>query len=212
MAPEHACDAVRLAAGFLTVAEVAALAPGVLVLDPGSVLVGRGVAIGDGAVLYPGTALETRGAAARSGSIDIARGVRVGPGPVTIVADDASVTIGEGALLGPGGVTLTAEHDDIVVGAGARLRGGAVVEGPARLGPGTQVLGAVAARDVVLEGGETFAEPDPDRRGAVVKGAGRVHGVRVATGEVVVAGAGVGVAPFVVERQRTHHPTAPSRP
>ncbi|ROP65986.1 MULTISPECIES: hypothetical protein [unclassified Curtobacterium] len=204
MAPEHALDAVRRAAGFRTVTEVAALAPGVLVLDPGSVLIGLGVSLGTGVVLYPGAVLETRD----TGTIEVAAGVRVGPGPVTIVADGASVSVGADAELGPGGVTVSAVSADVVVGAGARLRGGAVVEGPAHLGPGAQVLGTVAARDVVLEGGGTFTEPDPDRRAAVLKGAGRVHGVRVAAGEVIAAG----TVPHTVERQRKYHPAAPSLP
>jgi carbonic anhydrase/acetyltransferase-like protein (isoleucine patch superfamily) len=204
MAPEHASDDVRRAAGFRTVAEVEALLPRVLVLDPGSVLIGIGVRVADGVVLYPGTVLETRGA----GTIEIGSEARIGPGPVSVLADGGAVVIDGGAQLGPGAVTVTTiPGADVSVGSGARVFGGASVEGPATIGAGAQVLGAVAVRDVVLEGGGTHAEPDPDRRAAVVKGTGRVHGVRLRVGEVVVAGA----ASAVVERQRAHHPGAHSR-
>ncbi|MFZ6993886.1 hypothetical protein ACO0E1_18525 [Curtobacterium sp. RRHDQ66] len=203
--PEHALDGVRRAAGFLTVQETAALAPRVAVLDPGSVLVGRGVVLAADVVLYPGVVLETRGA----GSVEVGAGARLGPGAVGVVADGGAVRIGARAQIGPGAVTITAsEGADVVVGAGARVLGGAQVQGPARIGDGAQVLGAVAVRDVVLDGGGTRAEPDPDRRGAVVKGAGRVHGVRLAVGEVVAVGTG----PLVVERQRAYHPGAGGDP
>jgi len=203
--PEHALDEVRRAAGFFTVQETAALAPRVAVLDPGSVLVGRGVVLADDVVLYPGVVLETRG----SGCVEVGAGARLGPGAVGVVADGGAVRIGAQAQIGPGAVTITAsEGADVVVGAGSRVLGGAQVEGPARIGDGAQVLGAVSVRDVVLDGGGTHAEPDPDRRGAVVKGAGRVHGARLAVGEVVAVGAG----PWVVERQRAYHPGAAGDP
>lgn len=204
-APDPADDA-RRAAGFLTAAEVLGLLPEVRVLDPGSVLIGTDVALAAGAVLYPGTVLETRA----GGSITVGSGVRLGPGCVTVVATTARVTIGSGAELGPGPVTITATGSDVRVGDSARPSGGCHVEGPAVLGTGAQVLGAVAVRDAVLAAGGDHREADPDRRAGVVKGIGRVHGARVGVGEVVVGG-GAPSAPLVVERQRAHHPEAPSR-
>lgn len=214
MHPPHALDQIRRAAGFRTVDEVAALAPSVLVLDPASTLVGVGVTIGTGAVLYPDTVLETR----NGGTIDVVAEARLGPGPVTVLADGARVRI-DRAELGPGGVTLTATATatattaggaligapEIVIGDGARLAGGCTVEAPAQVGAGAQILGTVALRDVVLGGGADHRNPDPDRRGAVVKGAGRVHGIRIDAGEVVVARTDVSDP----ERQRAHHPGAP---
>lgn len=205
-APDPADDA-RRDAGFLTVAEVLGLLPEVRVLDPGSVLIGADVALAAGTVLYPGTVLETRA----GGSITVGSGVRLGPGCVTVVATTARVTIGSGAELGPGPVTITATGSDVRVGDSARLSGGCLVEGPAVLGAGAQVLGAVAVRDAVLAAGGDHREADPDRRAGVVKGIGRVHGARVGVGEVVVGRGGVPSAPLVVERQRAHHPEAPSR-
>lgn len=200
--------------GFLTVGEVAALAPGVSVLDSGSTLVGADVLIGSGTVVYPGVVLETRD----GGRITVGPGVRLGPGAVTVLAVGSDVTIGDAAELGPGSVTVTsAVGAPVRIGAAVRLRGGAVVEGPASLGRGSQVLGSVAVRDVVLDGGGGHTEPDPDLRGAVVKGAGRVHGVRLAVGEVVAVGdlADVGdsarTSQVRIERQRAHHPDAPRR-
>ena len=205
MAPEHALDDVRRAAGYRTVAEVAALAPRVAVLDPGSTLVAGAVELGDGVVLYPGVVLSARG----SGSITVGAGTVLGPGPVSVVADGGRVSIGAGVVLGPGGVTIVARRGSAVeVADEARLHGGAFVEGPASFGAGAQLLGAVAVRDVVLEGGGDHAAPDPDDRGGVIKGTGRVHGARVGVGEVIGVGAGgrPDTSEHVVDRQRAHHP------
>ncbi|MBT1673089.1 hypothetical protein [Curtobacterium flaccumfaciens] len=207
----QALDIARRAAGFLTVHEVTALAPDVRVLDPGSVLIGAGVSVRPGAVLYPSTTLETRD----GGVISVASGARLGPGPVTIVASAATVHIGEGAELGPGPVTVVADGSDVVIGGRARLTAGCLVEGPARIGAGAQVLGPVSVRDVELEDGGDHREPDPDHRGGVVKGTGPVRGVRVGLGEVVVGGvahAGEASGRPRIERQRTYHPDAPRRP
>lgn len=199
-------DAARRAAGFLTVRQVAALAPEVRVLDPASVLIGVGVSVLPGVELYPSTTLETR----HGGVITLAAGARLGPGPVTVVASASAVHIGEGAELGPGPVTIVADGSDVVIGRGARLTAGCLVEGPARIGSGAQVLGPVSLRDVELADGGDHREPDPDHRGGVVKGVGPVRGVRVGTGEVVVGGGASGRP--AVERQRTYHPDAPRRP
>lgn len=208
MTPAHALDAARRAAGFLTPDEVAALVPDVLVLDPASVLVGRSVVIEPGVVVYPGTVLESRG----TGAVVVRAGARLGPGPVTVLADGARVEIGR-AELGPGPVTVVAVgaappgsgSADVEIGAGARLSGGCLVEGPATIGNGAQVIGTVSVREVVLGAGADRHDPDPDRRGAVVKGTGRIHGVRLGAGDVVVGRAAVSDA----ERQRAHHPDAP---
>jgi hypothetical protein len=208
---QRALDDARRAAGFLPVAEVLALAPAVRVLDPASVLIGVGVSVLPGVVLYPSTTLETR----HGGAITLAAGARLGPGPVTVVASAATVHIGAGAELGPGPVTVVADGSDVVIGGRARLTAGCLVEGPARIGAGAQVLGPVSVRDVELEEGGDHREPDPDHRGGVVKGAGPVRGVRVGVGEVVVGGAvdtGGSSARPTVERQRTYHPDAPHRP
>lgn len=202
----QALDVARRAAGFLPVQEVTALAPDVRVLDPGSVLIGAGVSVLPGAVLYPSTTLETR----HGGAITVGAGARLGPGPVTVVASAATVHVGEEAELGPGPVTVVADGADVVIGDRARLTAGCLVEGPARIGAGAQVLGPVAVRDVDLADGGDHGEPDPDHRGGVVKGVGPVRGMRVGVGAVVVAGGGSG--PPAVERQRTYHPGAPRRP
>ena len=204
-------DDARRAAGFLTVRQVAALAPEVRVLDPASVLIGVGVSVLPGVELYPSTTLETR----HGGVITLAAGARLGPGPVTVVASASAVHIGEGAELGPGPVTIVADGSDVVIGGRARLTAGCLVEGPARIGSGAQVRGPVSLRDVELADGGDHREPDPDHRGGVVKGVGPVRGVRVGLGEVVVGGvahAGEASGRPRIERQRTYHPDAPRRP
>jgi len=162
-------DAARRAAGFLTVRQVAALAPEVRVLDPASVLIGVGVSVLPGVELYPSTTLETR----HGGVITLAAGARLGPGPVTVVASASAVHIGEDAELGPGPVTIVADGSDVVIGGRARLTAGCLVEGPARIGEGAQVLGPVSLRDVELADGGDHREPDPDHRGAWSRAWGR---------------------------------------
>lgn len=146
------------------------------------------------------------GAVGRRGAhVEVGGGAVFGPGAVTVMAVRYDVTIGR-AELGPGPVTVLAVGGPVRVGDGARLSGGCTVEGPAEVGDGAQVLGTVTVRDVVLAGGGGgHGEPDPDRRGAVVKGAGRVHAVRLSVGEVVVARTDVSLP----ERQRAHYPGAP---
>lgn len=70
---QRALDDARRAAGFLTVRQVAALAPEVRVLDPASVLIGVGVSVLPGVELYPSTTLETR----HGGVITLAAGARL---------------------------------------------------------------------------------------------------------------------------------------
>lgn len=172
-------DSARSSMGFRSVAELREL-DDVLVLDPDSTLIGRDVVVGAGTVVYPGVVLEA--------------------------TDGGTISVGAGVFLGPGGVTVIAERGTVVsIGDGARIRAGAWIEGPATIGAGAQVLGTVQARDVVLAGGGSFREPDPDRRGAVVKGTGRLHGSRIGIGEVIE----LGRAAHAVERQRAHHAGSP---
>ncbi|WP_022908044.1 hypothetical protein [Curtobacterium sp. B18] len=202
MTPARPLDDARLAAGFLTPDDVAALAPDVLVLDPSSVLIGRSVRIEPGVVLYPGTVLEGRG----TGTVVVRSGARLGPGPVTVVAHGADVEIGP-AELGPGSVTVVAtDAADVVIGPGARLSGGCLVEGPATIGAGAQVIGPVSIRDVVLAAAPTGAPPT----GTDAAPCPRFRqdlGVRLGAGDVVVGRTEVSG----VERQRGHHPDAPRR-
>ena len=62
----------------------------------------------------------------------------------------------------------------------------------------------MSVRDVVLSGGGDFTHPDPDGRGAVLKGSGTARGLRLDRGDVIN---GIGdFAAFPVERQVKYHP------
>ena len=129
----------------------------------------------------------------------------------TLTARDAE--IGSGNVFYPGvvlrldgGARVIADQRGAEprIGDRARLLNGAEIMGSSELESGAQGLGAISARGVVLGGGGDFNEPDPDRRGAVLKGFSRAQGVRLAIGEVM-NGAG-DFARAKVERQLAYYP------
>ncbi|WP_371656704.1 MULTISPECIES: hypothetical protein [unclassified Streptomyces] len=123
----------------------------------------------------------------------------------------AVVTIGRDTGIGDGGARITAAGDgEIRIGDGVRISGGAEVIGPGLLGAGSQVRGPVSARSIDLAAGRPYTHPDPDHRGAVLKGFGRAHGIRLGTGEVLNGTGDFATAP--VQRQRHYHPDAPHLP
>ncbi len=189
----------------LSPGEVAALGGRVVVLVPGSVLVGRSVELGDGVVLYPGAVLQTDAAS----SIRVGAGTVVYPGAFVSATRGGRVTIGAGVELGPGGVQVTADgptaHVD--VGDRARLMNGPELVGASVVGAGAQIIGPIRAQSVRLGAGGDHREPDPDLRGGVLKGVGLARGIRVGRGEVVNGLGSFADAP--VERQRAYHPDAP---
>ena len=76
------------------------------------------------------------------------------------------------------------------------------------IGAGCQVIGAIRAQSVRLEGGQDWSHPDPDQRGAVLKGHGLARGLQLSAGEVVNGIGDFSQAP--VERQATYHPRSTS--
>lgn len=93
---------------------------------------------------------------------------------------------------------------------GVRISGGAEVIGPGLLGAGSQVLGPISARSVDLAAGRPHTYPDPDHRGAVLKGFGRAQGICLGTGEVLNGAGDFAAVPL--QRQRHYHPDAPHLP
>jgi hypothetical protein len=180
----RASDAARRRLGFFTVEETARLAEGgVLVLDPFSTLVSPGVEIAEGAVLYPGVALCR--------------------------ATGGRIVVGAGAEIGfEGGFSASAEEGEVVlIGTRARLTGGGAIQGSATLGEGTQILGRIAVRACTLEGGGDHTEPDPDQRGAVLKGFGQARNLTLERGRVIQA---FGIFDPAEERwQSSFHPPPP---
>jgi carbonic anhydrase/acetyltransferase-like protein (isoleucine patch superfamily) len=194
-------DEHRARHGFRTLAEMAALAETNVVFDLHSTLIAREAEVGTGNVIYPCVVVQCDGGACRIGS-----GNTFHPATTVLAADGGRVTIGDGCSVGPGGVQLKANKPGVVLTVGDRVRllNGAEVVGASVLGAGSQVIGAIVAQGVHLGGGDDFTGPDPDRRGAVLKGFGLARAVTLATGEVL-NGAGDFVS-AAVERQAAYHP------
>jgi hypothetical protein len=74
-----------------------------------------------------------------------------------------------------------------VVGNRARLAGSGIVSESCDIGHGAQVLGRIDVRNCRLGAGGDYQEPNPDRRGAVLKGAGLARDIVLDRGRVVQA-------------------------
>ncbi|AUY51223.1 hypothetical protein [Streptomyces sp. CB01881] len=196
---------LRRERGLLTPAELMDLADeGVVVLDPFSVIVSRRVRLHPENVLYPGVVIECD---EHSGCL-VRRGNVLHGGTLITATGGGTVVIGARSEIGEGGARIRAAGTDAIdIGDGTRLAGGAEVTGTSRIGSGAQVLGQVSARSVTLAAGHPYTYPDPDGRGAVLKGFGRALGIRLGVGEVVNGSGDFRDAP--VERQRIYHPEAP---
>ena len=197
-------DAARRQLGFLTRAETAALSHrGILLLDPGSVLVSAYVWLEESVILWPNVILQ----GSAGGRIEIGRATNLFPG-TRIVASGGSVIIGADAQIGEeGGFTNKAgAGETIEIGEGARLLGGGSLTLSNRIGRGAQILGPIRCQDCVLGDGGSHREPEPDVRGGVLKGSGIARHVEVPTGHVIQA---FGLfADAVMRRQSYFHPKA----
>jgi carbonic anhydrase/acetyltransferase-like protein (isoleucine patch superfamily) len=191
--------------GFLTGGELAGLGErGVEILGGCSCLISPSVAIAAGVRIYPNVILE----ADEESSIEIGPGTVLYPGAFVLATGGGEIVVGRSCELGPGGAQLKANRPGarIRLGDGVRLLNGCEVTGVSELGDGAQVIGAVTAQSVRLEGGRGgHAWPDPDERGAVLKGFGLAREVHLRTGEVLNLTPSFAAAP--VERQASYHST-----
>jgi UDP-3-O-[3-hydroxymyristoyl] glucosamine N-acyltransferase len=200
--PHRSRDAARERLGFLSEADTIALSClGIVLPDPGSVLVSGDVQLAEDVVLWPNVVLQV----AMGGGIAIGRGTNLFPG-TRIVATGGSVTIGAGAEIGEeGGFTLKAGAGEVIdIGDGARLLGGGSLTLSNRIGRGAQILGPIRCQNCILSDGGTYRDPEPDERGGVLKGSGVARGIEVPQGHVIQA-----FGPFaeaVMRRQSYFHP------
>jgi len=200
-------DEQRTARGLRTVSELLELAEsGTIILDPYSVLLGTRVVLGTGNVLYPGVVIECD----PDSSCSLGSDNTFLPGTFIAASDGASIVIGNNNRIGEGGARLMATGAQLSVGNNTRLSSGPVIVAPANLGNGCQVLGQITAQQVTLGAGEDFTHPDPDHRGAVLKGFGKARGLKLNPGEVINGSGDFSTA--LVERQRSYHPEAPTLP
>ena len=183
--PHRPDDAARERLGFLSEAETIALSRlGIMLPDPGTVLVSGDVRLAEDVVLWPNVILQI----AAGGGITIGRGTNLFSG-TRIVASGGSVTIGAGTEIGEeGGFTLKAgAGETIEIGDGARLLGGGSLTLSNRIGRGAQILGPIRCQSCLLGDGGTYRDPEPDERGGVLKGSGVARGIEVPQGHVIQA-------------------------
>ncbi|WP_164019766.1 AraC family transcriptional regulator [Pyxidicoccus trucidator] len=182
-----ALNAPRRVAGLLTIEEVLALASsGNVIFDPFSVLISRHARIGQGNVFHPCVTLTC----AATAELRIGNRNTFHTGTL-LAAETGPISMGDGNQFGEGGFTAKANSPGarIVIGDGGRYLGGASIFGQTELGSGTQVLGAITVEGCSLAGGAAFSDPDPDRRAAVLKGAGTARRLVLGVGQVI-AGSG----------------------
>ena len=199
---DNPVERAREQLGFLTADQLLGIVgSNNLLLDERSVLIGSGVAIGEGNTFYPNVVIANSG----EGAVEIGNDNIFYPGTY-LLSSVGSLCIGSGNEFGTGGCTIKANMPDvqITIGDGGRYSDGANIMGQTTLGSGSQVLGNITVQGCELAGGGTYAEADPDRRAAVLKGFGLARGIVLRTGQVV-NGSG-NFCDAVVEWQRAYHP------
>jgi carbonic anhydrase/acetyltransferase-like protein (isoleucine patch superfamily) len=179
-------DSARLDQGFLSIADTAALiGRGVTILDPHSTLVSEGVQLEAGVVVWPCVVLQRLA----DGELSVGSGTTLFSG-TRIVSRKGRVVIGQRVEIGEeGGFTIKADKPGVVIDIGdeARLLGGGSAMLNNIIGRGAQVLGPIRMQECRLDAGGSYAEPDPDLRGGVLKGCGVARGLHVPQGGVIQA-------------------------
>jgi len=200
-------DEMRQGGDFLSLQETLNLRHrGNVVYDPFSTLISRYVQIASGNTFYPGTIL--RADANSRFSIDSENVFHAGT--LMEALSGGAIVIGNGNIFGDGGFKARADGagSRILIGDRGRYNSGAAVYGSSDLGSGSQILGLIAVSDCVLEGGEDFTQPDPDKRGAVLKGYGAARKLHLAVGEVAFGRSRFEQA--AIQRQTDFHPKTPA--
>lgn len=195
-------DRQRSHRGFLTHAElIETIGADNVILDASSVLISRNIKVGRDNILYTNVVIEQR----EEGTISIGNGNIFYPGTY-ILSSAGQIYIGNENEFGPAGVTIKANMPDalIEIGDQGRYRDGANIMGKTSLGSGSQVLGSIAVQNSLLAGGGTYAEADPDKRAAVLKGFGLAREIILEVGEVISGKGDFSEVP--IERQAFYHP------
>ncbi|MFE4617387.1 hypothetical protein ACFRJ7_14910 [Streptomyces sp. NPDC056747] len=194
-------DEHRRRHGYRTFAEMAELAETNTIFDLGSTLIAKNAEIGSGNVFYPGVIVHCDG-----GGCVIGQNNTFFPSTLLLAEAGGRIAIGDACTFGPGGVQIKANRPgaELHVGDRVRVLNGAEIVGSSVLGSGSQIIGAVAAQSVRLGAGDDFEGPDPDTRGAVLKGFGLARGIWLEAGDVVNGSGDFAAAP--VERQLSYHP------
>lgn len=180
-------------------------ANGVGVLDPSSSLIAHRAELGSGTIVYSGVIVSSD----QDSTVRLGERCVLYPGCVLEAGNGGLILIGDEVELGPGGVTIRAigSGDMTTLEDQVRVNGNCELTGSCELGRGAQILGPASARSVRLGGGRGGHRwPNPDERGAVLKGAGIADRVTLAQGEVRSCRASFNEA--TTERQSSYHPPA----
>lgn len=166
-----------------------------------SVLISENVSIGKNNIFYPNVVIECHD----KSTITIGNNNIFYPDTYILCAN-GKVTIGNSNEFGPSGLTIKANFSDaiIIVGDGGRYSDGASIMGRSTLGSGSQVLGNITVQNCSLGEGTAYTHPDPDLRGAVLKGMGLARNLSLTVGQVVNGLGDFSKAP--VEQQSFYHP------
>ncbi|HSX08889.1 MAG TPA: hypothetical protein VLF93_01940 [Candidatus Saccharimonadales bacterium] len=194
-------DKVRKNNGFLTFEDLVQLSKNNnTIMDPFSLFISREVVVEKDNIFYPNVVIE-----ANKGKISIGNG-NIFYMNTYIIAKKGLVTIGNKNQFGSGGCTIQAleETAKIIVGNKGRYSNNPLILGRTTLGSGTQILGNIIIKDCTLEDGGNFEEPNPNLRGAVLKGAGIAQHIYVQKGYVINAYGDFKDSP--IELQSTYHP------
>jgi hypothetical protein len=168
----------RRASGFLTIEEL--LETNNTIHDPFSTLISRNVVPGQENIFYPNVILQT----IEQGSVTIGNHNTFTPNCFFKIS--GKITVGSRNLFGDGGVTARVNAGEILtVGNNGRYINGPAFTGNNTLGDGSQVIGPIRVQNCVLAGGNDFTHPEPDERGAVLKGYGLARGLQLQRGQVI---------------------------
>lgn len=171
------------------------------IYSPLSVLISETVSVGKNNTFYPNVVIECHD----EGMITIGDNNTFYPGTY-ILCTNGEVVIGNNNEFGPSGLTIKANSPEatIAIGNDGRYSDGASIMGRSTLGSGSQILGNITVQNCNLDGGASFTHPDPDLRGAVLKGMGLARNLTLTAGQVVNGLGDFSKAP--VEQQSVYHP------
>jgi len=195
-------DRIRIESHFLTISQVVEIVGKEnSVFDPFSILISQNAEIGTGNVFYSNVIIS----ASTTSRLTIGDRNVFHPG-TTLEAADGEIQVGSDNVFGDGGFSARANRPgaQIKIGDSGRYKDGAKIFGKSYLGNGCQILGAVTAEDCYLSDGQSHLFPDPDERGAVLKGFGVARSITLGAGEVI-QGDGMIQATDVL-RQSSFHP------
>ncbi|WP_105383530.1 hypothetical protein [Neorhizobium alkalisoli] len=177
---------MRVGQGFLSVEETVLLSQqGITIMDPFSTLVSKRAQLSESLLIWPNVTISVgpRGSLTIGSQTVLHSGLR-------IEANEGSIEIGCRAELGhAGGFTILASGnaDLVTIGDEVRLNGGGSVAVKAEIGHGAQVLGPISVQHCKLGAGGSHREPDPDKRGGVLKGCGVARHLEIPAGMVIQA-------------------------